>query len=80
MQTYADRLASYADQTSLMRHLEARLAWEHDQSNNDKWFDMEETFYALDLTEQQMYVISELLDNSYSTVADFLADMARLPR
>ena len=77
MRTYADRLASYADQPSLMRHLEARLAWEHDQFNNDKWFDMEETFFALDLTEQQMYVVSEMLDNSYSTVADFLADMAK---
>ena len=79
MKTYADRLAAYSDQLSLMRHLEARLTWEHDQSNNDKWMTMEETFYALDLSESQMYVVSELLDASYPTVTDFLADMATRP-
>jgi hypothetical protein len=79
MTTYADRLATYADQPSLMRHLDARLAWEHDQSNDDKWMTMEETFYALDLSESQMYVVSEMLDATYSTVADFLADMAKRP-
>lgn len=75
MQTYFDILAAYPDQAALMRHLEARLAWYADQSNQDKWFEMEETFEGIDPTEKQMYIIGDVCDESYATVSQFLADM-----
>ncbi len=78
MQTYFDILSAYPDQAALMRHLEARLAWYADQSNQDKWFEMEETFKDIDPTEKQMYIIGDVCDESYATVSQFLADIKTL--
>ena len=75
MKTYFDLLAVYPDQAALMRHLEARLAHRKDPDNEENWFADEETWFALDLTEQQSHVIYDLLDDSYDTVEEYLDDM-----
>ena len=75
MQTYFDILAAYPDQTALMRHLEARIAHRKDPDNKENWFIEEETYFALDITEQQAHIIWDMLDDSYDTVEAYLADM-----
>lgn len=75
MQTYFDILAAYPDQAALMRHLEARIAHRKDPDNEENWFVEEETYFALDITEQQAHIIWDMLDDSYDTVEAYLADM-----
>ena len=75
MKTYYDLLAAYPDQAALMRHLEARIAYRKNPDNEDNWFAEEETYFALDITEQQAHVICDLLDDSYDTVEEYLDDM-----
>lgn len=75
MQTYYDILAAYPDQAALMRHLEARIAHRKDPDNEENWFVEEETYFALDITEQQAHIIWDMLDDSYDTVEAYLADM-----
>ena len=75
MQTYFDVLAAYPDQAALMRHLEARIAHRKDPDNEENWFVEEETYFALDITEQQAHIIWDMLDDSYDTVEAYLADM-----
>lgn len=75
MQTYFDVLAAYPDQAALMRHLEARLAHRKDPDNEENWFLEEETWFALDITEQQARIIWDMLDDSYDTVEAYFADM-----
>ena len=75
MQTYFDILAAYPDQAALMRHLEARIAHRKNPDNEENWFIEEETYFALDITEQQAHIIWDMLDDSYDTVEAYLADM-----